>query len=380
MKQWKIYEFLNRRLLIACLIIVMVVLSVTSLIQTFSIRTSLDQYLRRQEEERAGALDSKNGYQEDGFLIAGTYEIKSTKAISDAYLKQDPSKLSDQDRKTYDMAAKILEEVIKEGMTPYEKELAVYDWLTRHVDIGESTLLQTYNAAAQESANQMQAEPYGVLLRRHAVCVGYATTFRLFMNMLGMDCHIVHTNDHSWDLVKLDDGNWYHVDAYSDSDSQAHNCFNMTDDMCRSQGFWEINQALPEAKGIKYTYAMQNCVDKKDIYQIPGDLKKTIKESKTQSRFYRIPFSTLDIEDNVSLMNTMFNTMLSRNDLGLDHPQDRSIETYVLPVDDHSSIVCVYMNCYGEHVEEAPEGDIKAMCDAFNKAFGTKMNKDNYSE
>ena len=56
----------------------------------------------------------------------------------------------------------------------------------------------------------------GVLKYHNAVCVGYATTFRMFMQMMGIECKVEHNTEkfHSWDVVKID-GDWYITDIYS---------------------------------------------------------------------------------------------------------------------------------------------------------------------
>ena len=102
------------------------------------------------------------------------------------------------------MAAAVLDEIITEDMTDYEKELAVYDWMTHSLQY-DTGVLQVIPRTEADADN-----PYGTLKYHNAVCVGYATTFRLFMQMLDIDCMVVHNTDayHSWDLVKLDRPDW----------------------------------------------------------------------------------------------------------------------------------------------------------------------------
>ena len=115
--------------------------------------------------------------------------------------------------------------------------------------------------------------PNGVLKNHEAVCVGYATTFRLFMQMLGIDCMVVHDShlSHSWDLVKLD-GQWYHTDIYSDAGSGEGNFshFNLNDEMMNSQE-WNTD-FFPAADGYEYNYAYVNRTQCKDVYTIPEQM------------------------------------------------------------------------------------------------------------
>ena len=161
----------------------------------------------------------ENGYDENTEDVAqendvsiGDYVIKATTQISDAYKSGDSSKLSDKDKETLDMAKSVLDGIITDGMTDYEKELAVYRWMTSNIGFDENSL-----SVIPESETGEVDNPYGVLKYRSAVCVGYATTFRLFMQMMNIDCMVVHDSylSHSWDLVKLD-GKWYHTDIYAD--------------------------------------------------------------------------------------------------------------------------------------------------------------------
>ncbi len=106
----------------------------------------------------------------------------------------------------------MLETEIREDMTALEKELAIYTWLTanasydhRHYDIP--------NAAPRESY-----EPHGAILSGKAVCLGFATAFQLFMDVLDIECITVvgaafnSREDHAWNMVRLD-GEWYCTDT-----------------------------------------------------------------------------------------------------------------------------------------------------------------------
>ena len=152
--------------------------------------------------KRAG-MDEDVG-QEDDVVIAEDYTILSTLPISDAYRSGDRSALTDKQKETLDMASEVLDQIITEGMDDYAKEEAVYLWMTKNL-AADSGLLLVIPSTHADCDN-----PYGVLKFHNAVCVGYATTFRLFMQMLGIPCMVVHNSEryHSWDLVQLD-GGWY---------------------------------------------------------------------------------------------------------------------------------------------------------------------------
>ena len=92
----------------------------------------IDYILERIAEEE----EKENEYIEDGFKVGGEYEIRSTTHISDAYKSGDDSQLSEEDKKTLSMAEDVLDEVIEEGMSDYQKEEAVYKWLVDNIGQG----------------------------------------------------------------------------------------------------------------------------------------------------------------------------------------------------------------------------------------------------
>lgn len=325
----------------------------------------IDKELKRQAEENK----KENEYQEDGYVIDDTYEIKSTTAISDAYLSGDSSKLSEEDKQTLDMATKILEKETKDCETDYEKEIAIYNWMYKNIRGGNrgSVLLPT------EATNNYT--PNGVLSGRDAVCVGYATTFRLFMEMMEIDCHIVHNEYHSWDLVQLDDDQWYHVDIYSDvsSNSQYQN-FNMTDSVARNvMGHeWQAS-ALPSAEGTKYSYPVQNAVEIKDLYSIPKQMQKAMKKKKS-GLYYS--FKDKITEKDMELANVLIDSMQTV----LYGPKyDGNMDVMASWYDDGegSYILGIFFSYYGNtESEEEEEKDSKAakkMKETIEKVFDVDL-------
>ena len=214
--------------------------------------------------------------QEDDVVIAMNYTIKSTVNISDAYKTGDTSKLDDRDKETLAMATDVLKEIITDKMTPFEKEEAVYKYLTKGMK-ATTGILTVISDTTSESDN-----PHDVLKNHSAVCVGYATTFRLLMQMLGVECRVVHNSalSHSWNLVKLDDGCWYHTDCYMDNDSANYRNFNMDDAACRNSGHEWNTGYFEAAVGKKYNYTLLLCKEVKYIYAIPKAVMEAVKEKK----------------------------------------------------------------------------------------------------
>ena len=146
--------------------------------------------------------------------LPGVIEPYDTSHIVEAYKTGDDSLLEDpKDIAVLNKCKEIIASQINDGMTEYEKERAIHDYIIENTDYDENCL--TYSNWYSEYADQ----PYGCLVDQRAICLGYATTFKLFMDMLDIECIIVKGSansdyaNHAWNLVKLEDGNWYAVDV-----------------------------------------------------------------------------------------------------------------------------------------------------------------------
>lgn len=247
---------------------------------------------------------------ENDVTIAGEYEIRATTQISDAYKSGDDSGLSDEDKETLKMASDIIDEIITDDMTTdFEKEKAVYEWLCMYTTQSSDML------AGLLAGSSDQYTPHGVLTGHQAVCVGYATTFRLFMQMLDIECMVVHNTEcyHSWDLVKLD-GEWYHTDVYSDAGSANYRNFNLNDAARSAMGHQWDRTFFPEATGTKYNYASMMSKPVKNIYRLPKDVKKMI-DDKNGTKYYS--FTKEEAEKNYSVIENMMYQCQSRLDMGM---------------------------------------------------------------
>ena len=337
--------------------------------------TDLMSYVADQRKKEADALEQENTYQEDGFKVGEEYEIISTKQISDAYLSGDDSGLSDEDRETLGLAEDVIKKVIKDGMSDYDKEEAIYIWMTKNIGQGASTTV-----ALPGQGGGDQYTPHGVLSGNGAVCVGYATTFRLFMNMLGMDCHIVHNDYHSWDLVQLDDGEWYHVDVYTDNaagggDPGYHN-FNMDDAAARVSHDWD-ESALPEAKGVKYTAANQKKKDIGSFDKVFKDVKKGLEDNK-KAFYYQFDKVTEDdypVADYVVAQLQSAITEAGRECYvsGAWYNNEDTAHGYILGL-----FVETYDETMSDAVQSLSDEKRQSITDAINKAFDTQISTDPY--
>lgn len=362
-------------LLIALTVLVVALIAMNAVFLALQMNSNkkLSQYI---DDDRAYMLANMpvTGYQEDGYVVADQYEIKSTTAISDAYISGDSSKLDEKQLKTLEMASAVIDEVIKPEMTLYEKEDAIYMWMTQNLPHYEGSTINIPNTDASEAVST----PYGVLYGKQSVCVGYATTFRLFMNMLGTECHIVHNEGHSWDLVKMDDGSWYHVDIYMDVDSSTHANFNMTDTLCRNGHDWNDEGYLPAANKTTYCYAFTNSVTVTDISQVVNAVFEQVNSDKHESKLfiYRVKNNA---EPLYTQINTSFDILSNIFSMTDEYPQfsGKAIYGYWVQADQDTQLYIAQYTDMSQNQNQPGSGDINYeqlnidMQNLINQIFGT---------
>ena len=326
----------------------------------------VSQFIDDERARQAKEAEQESDYQEDGFKVMDQYEIRSTTHISDAYIKNDPSGLSGEDKETYDMAKAVLDQIIKDNMSSYDKELAIYEWMVENIGQGAG------HTIAMPGQNAQAFTPHDVLSSKSAVCVGYATTFRMLANMVGLEVHIVHNDYHSWDMVKLDDGEWYQLDIYSDVNGARYRNFNMTDEMARNGHEWD-GSSLPEAKGTKYSYAVQNAKAVKDLFEVPAQVRKAFDGKKSSSLYFKLPKKPDEKE--LALADQML-SLMQQAMYSVPGSDSRDLSAAWIPDGEDNLVLAVYVNNYsqsGASLSDAVPEKVTQMTNKINELFGSQV-------
>jgi len=185
-------------------------------------------------------------------------EIYDTTAIVAAWEAGDPSGLTAYDRAIYDNAEAVLGDILRDGMSDFEKEVEIYDWVLRNIAYYWSHM----DVMTEEDRNAYT--PYGGLVDHEAVCLGYASTFQLLTELAGLESITVAgvgrgAEDHGWAMVKLN-GEWYCADPTWDwsfydagmMDGRQWRFFNVTSGyLARTNHQWDYD-AVPEAAAEDY--------------------------------------------------------------------------------------------------------------------------------
>ncbi len=209
---------------------------------------------------------------EEYFDYEEIHDIYDDTAVLEAYKSGDDSALDDNDKYVLEQMSQAIEENITDNMSEYEKEKAIYDYMFATTAYNDDNLaaidLET------DDADLYAHTPYGFFKYHETICVGNATTFKLFMDALGIDCKIIHSTaegEHAWDVVNID-GNWYHVDLTFDGgdESPAYTCFNVNDEMKEEDGYdWSDQEDIPECTSLDCCYLVMSASEIEDIYAIP---------------------------------------------------------------------------------------------------------------
>ena len=117
----------------------------------------------------------------------------------------------------------ILPQLSLGGKTTYQKVQAIYNWITANVKydyshLSDPTYLTQYTA-------------YAAAVQKKAVCQGYANLFYRLANDAGIDCRIItgkayngtQTEDHAWNIVRMEDEKYYCLDATWDAGLKPEN-------------------------------------------------------------------------------------------------------------------------------------------------------------
>ena len=175
----------------------------------------------------------------------------------------DWSRLHTRDREILDVCDNVIQSYISADMSDYDKELAIHDWMIDWGSYDSDTLNHQQNA----QPNPDHDNPYGFLIGKKGICLGYTSTFQLFMDMVGIPCMTVHgtayskTQEHAWNMVSLD-GEWYCVDVTWDdpttyssvSRMTAHMYFNVTSEFLRGRDHQWDASSVSEATATTYAW------------------------------------------------------------------------------------------------------------------------------
>lgn len=190
---------------------------------------------------------------ESGFIKYDVdIEVKYTQGFKVLMASINPhleNKLNSTEHNVLSEIKRIYALIIKPGMSPYEKEKAVHDYLIR------ASMYDT-NGLNSNNISEVSHTPYGLLFNHMGVCDAYAETFQIFMYLCGIESYVVIGDTisninkeykHAWNIIKLGKF-YYHVDVTFDNPGPMkfgqvdYKYFNKSDVEMEKTHTWEVMQ------------------------------------------------------------------------------------------------------------------------------------------
>ncbi|MWC30809.1 S-layer homology domain-containing protein [Paenibacillus sp. MMS18-CY102] len=189
-------------------------------------------------------------------------------------------------KQIYQEAVRVNAAIIKPGMTDFEKELAIHDYLVLHTAYDYDNYLKDTVPTDSYSA-------YGSLFRGTAVCQGYAYAAHIMLELEGIDSQIVTGTangvGHAWNKVKID-GEYYNLDVTWDDpvpDKQGrlvYSYFNVPDAALAKDHKWTASE-WPAATATAYDYFEYNGWAVHSAAELKGHIGKALASRETEIKF-----------------------------------------------------------------------------------------------
>ncbi len=180
-------------------------------------------YMKDVEESKALLLEEE----EEKKLLAEEQREEllalNTRIDFDSYMMTTAQK-----KKVDEVVKKFKEKYIKEGMSDFEKEMMIIQYIVENNKYDYENYEKSL--AHEKDPKKAGADPvcynaYGALVKGTSVCAGYADAFLTMCKACGIECNKISgptkldgTGSHAWNMVKID-GDWYLVDTTWDDHS-----------------------------------------------------------------------------------------------------------------------------------------------------------------
>ena len=188
-------------------------------------------------------------------IMTKDFKIVKNSKIKLQYLTKNEQDIERKAQKFEDAIDNMLNNVIDEDMTDYEKEVAIHDALVE--------MVKYYKYEDINDIPSIKHTAYGALVEKEAVCDGISKALKILLDRAGIENIIVSGKangiSHAWNIVKLDD-EYYNVDATSDNVKEGsdkyviHAYFNVTDKDIKETHQKDSNFEFPECNATKYEY------------------------------------------------------------------------------------------------------------------------------
>lgn len=220
---------------------------------------TFDEIFQRIDEQMKYLVKSYPRLYYNRYHVSGYSGKNPIITLEISYTPTTVEPLKIRDKQITDRVNQQLEEILTPGMTDFQRQLHLIDYLVEHT---------TY---AKDTTQILHHTLQGTLVDGVAVCDGYARSLMYLLNSCGIPTTMIYgTADgvpHAWNLVEIQ-GNTYHVDVtWADQDGnqigKLYDYINETSEEMRKTHQWddlldEQNEAItytlvyayPEGEGV----------------------------------------------------------------------------------------------------------------------------------
>ncbi len=133
------------------------------------------------------------------------------------------------------------------GVTRYEKLRSIHDYI-----VTKATYDPDYD---NSNAAPYGHQPTGCLLSPYlCVCEGYAESFKIFADREGIPNMLVYSPGHVWNVVLMEDGKWYAIDATWDDPPISDNSGNLLPDYSLLQySYFLVGSSTPTSGSTTFS-------------------------------------------------------------------------------------------------------------------------------
>lgn len=186
--------------------------------------------------------------------------------------------------------AEVVGEIINDGMSDAEKEMAINTWLCENAVYDDAALenAEKYSFTMVDEEFYDSFTAYGILVDGVGVCASYSAAFKLLADAAGLESIVVTgyldgSVPHAWNKVKVED-NWYIVDSTNNDNDVIYNAlFNLSDaaaygTLVENDGFVmndSIYNYAADTDDLEYYHTTDRYFDKDEIAAELAELLKS---------------------------------------------------------------------------------------------------------
>lgn len=252
-----------------------------------------------------------------------SYEYK-TKELFVKYIVDDKKLVEKKQNEIRAKVKEIVAKVIKPGMSDFEKEKALHDYIVENGEYDVKALKEAEknNFSSIPKGYEDSFNPYGILVKGVGVCASYAGSLKLLCNEAKIDCVVVSGKmqniSHAWNKVKLDNM-YYNVDA-TNNDDWPYAVFNAQDKTIKADftenNDYELDSNIQKYASLndKYDLLVMNKLTATSLSEVKAFLRYAIKNNYEIFYFRLIgDFSKEDLQNALKEEYDSLNTSIGVN-------------------------------------------------------------------